>query len=471
MGQRRYLSRATRAVKSGSEPGKAKHGEVCAHQRPRRKNRRATSPWHFPSTSPETPPFRRIRSFRLFYLRDCRDGRACFATSAPGAGSEAGRTPASPPRAALAALAVLVACLAAPIAWADEAWAQQRPAPEAARLIEQVRDKDPAFSRAAAQALGRLGPEAQAAAVPSLIEMVRDDDAYVRTAAARALGELGAAAQAAAVPALQAILAQTDGRLRQAAMLALAEIEAAQEARRSLVRLEEGRLTVRASAARLGRLLDEISRQAKIAVELGEGVGSERVSVEFADLPLDAGLRRILAEHDAFYYHRGGKGLLTVWVYAKHRGRGLYPVPPDEWASTAELERGLTDADPAERAWALATLAQRKGELAREQVTKGLDDGDQRVRTAALYQALNEGIELPPEKLAELAVSDPSYKVRFLALEGLAGEPSLEWIAEQALDDPNPAIRSYAESILDRLERANRPARASQPAQAGSQGQ
>ena len=69
----------------------------------------------------------------------------------------------------------------------------------------------------------------------------------------------------------------------------------------------------------------------------------------------------------------------------------------------------------------------------------------------ALYEALNEGLELPPEKLADLAMDDNSYNVRFLALKGLAGQANEERAVEAALNDPNPVIRSYAEGVLLRL--------------------
>ena len=91
--------------------------------------------------------------------------------------------------------------------------------------------------------------------------------------------------------------------------------------------------------------------------------------------------------------------------------------------------------------------------------------------SSALYGASNEGIKLPPETLAKLALEDASLNVRFLALQGLAGDPSLEWIAEQALDDPNPVIRNYAEKLLDRLDRAANPPEPGPPAQEPPPGQ
>lgn len=91
--------------------------------------------------------------------------------------------------------------------------------------------------------------------------------------------------------------------------------------------LEDGRLSVRARNALLGRLLEEISRRGKVAIIQVGGVAGQRISVAFSDLPLDQGLRRILEQHDAFFYHRGGAALRVVWVYPKDEGRGMAPMP------------------------------------------------------------------------------------------------------------------------------------------------
>ena len=64
------------------------------------------------------------------------------------------------------------------------------------------------------------------------------------------------------------------------------------------ITLEDGRLSVRARNAPLGRLLEEISRRGKVAIIQVGGVTGQRISVAFSDLPLDQGLRRILKEHN-----------------------------------------------------------------------------------------------------------------------------------------------------------------------------
>jgi hypothetical protein len=217
------------------------------------------------------------------------------------------------------------------------------------------------------------------------------------------------------------------------------------------VRFEHDLLTVKAEDALLKDLMKEISRQAYIAIELCNGVAEQRISAEFSGQPLEAGLRQILAGYDVFTYHRGGRGLLTLWIYGKLEGRSLYPIPFDTWASTADLQQRLDDIDADERIAALEALVERGGAISRAEVIKALDDDDEGVRTMALYEALNEGLELPAEKLSDLAFYDSSHNVRFLALKSLAGDPSEERAAEAALDDPNAVIRNYAESILIRL--------------------
>ncbi len=87
----------------------------------------------------------------------------------------------------------------------------------------------------------------------------------------------------------------------------------------------------------------------------------------------------------------------------------------------------------------------------------------------ALDQARTEGIALPPEQLWDLATSDPSHNVRFLALQNLRGDPTEEWVAEEMLSDPNPVIRHYAEGLLNRLYPPDEPEDSGQQTQQSSQ--
>lgn len=217
------------------------------------------------------------------------------------------------------------------------------------------------------------------------------------------------------------------------------------------VLVEDELLTVRADRARLQDLMKEISRQAFVAIELAEGLAEQPISADFARLPLDEGLRELLAGYDVFTYHRGGKGLLTVWIYEELEGRGLYPVPFESWASTADLQERLKDPDAEERAAALEALLDRGGAITEREVVRALDDPEEQIRTVALYEALNEGLDLPPDKLIDLAANDSSHNVRFLALQNLEGRPAEGRAIEAALNDPNPVIRSYAEAAMLRV--------------------
>ena len=350
-----------------------------------------------------------------------------------------------------ASLAILCNCILALLWPLDDAGAQGAPPAEVTEFIEQL--KDGAFDAARSLAANPVlyDPEMQAAAVPALIEILQGDDPGVSAVAAEALGRIGAAAAAAAPVLTDIIDTEPEGALRTAAVMARARIAEALERQRTYVRFEDGLLTVRADDARLGAVLKEISRRAFIAVEFGAGVADRRIAGEVSEQSLSEGLRLLLADYDLFTYHRGGKGLLTIWVYAKLAGRGLYPIPPEMWASTEDMESQLRDFDPEARISALENLIGRNAAEAGRYVIEALGDDDDRVRATALDQARTEGIALPPARLWDLATTDPSHNVRFLALQNLRGDPTEEWVAEEMLSDPNPVLRSYAEQVLNRL--------------------
>lgn len=324
-------------------------------------------------------------------------------------------------------------------------------------LIRRLADKNFKASQSSVMRDVLRDPAATAAAVPALTEMLKAESQDAAAAAAAALAEIGAAS-APAVPALKDIAStQPQGPLGAAATQALTRIAAAVERTRYQVSYEDELLSLKADQALLQDLTKEISSQAHIAIELGDGVGRQRISAEFAKKPLDEALRQLLADYDVFTYHRGGRGLLTVWVYGELEGRGLYPIPFKNWASTAEIEQRLHDYDPEQRARALETLVERGGTSAEQQVIKALDDADERVRMTALNQALREDMVLPPEKLSHLATDDSWHVIRFLALKNLTRGPveawpaDAEWVAGAMLSDPNPVVGRYAETVLDRL--------------------
>jgi HEAT repeat protein len=76
--------------------------------------------------------------------------------------------------------------------------------PAVPALVELLASSDPQLRRYAAQALARVGPEAQEA-VPALVGALDDSDELVRQLAIRALGQVGPPAGA-AVPKLLDLL-------------------------------------------------------------------------------------------------------------------------------------------------------------------------------------------------------------------------------------------------------------------------
>ncbi len=90
---------------------------------------------------------------------------------------------------------------------------------DVARLSESLKDADPQAREAAALALGRIGPAAEAAVGP-LVAAFSDDDLYLRGAAAVALGQIGQAA----VPALIRALGDANAEVRWSAAIAISRI-------------------------------------------------------------------------------------------------------------------------------------------------------------------------------------------------------------------------------------------------------
>ena len=57
----------------------------------------------------------------------------------------------------------------------------------------------------------------------------------------------------------------------------------------------------------------------------------------------------------------------------KLQGRGLFPVPFETWASTADLQERLEDPDAEDRAAALEALVDRGGAVTEREIIKALD--------------------------------------------------------------------------------------------------
>lgn len=147
--------------------------------------------------------------------------------------------------------------------------------------------------------------------------------------------------------------------------------------------------------------------------------------------------------------------LQIVWVYPKGKGAGLEPTPPEQWASTKELKEQLASKNPEARANAIEQLVERLVDGAQNDVLEALGDLDSSVRTRALYAAQEIGLDLPPSRLSEVAISDQSSFARFLALDAVGGNREYQWVVERALNDPDKYVQAKAKEILERQKWAD----------------
>jgi hypothetical protein len=234
------------------------------------------------------------------------------------------------------------------------------------------------------------------------------------------------------------------------------------------VSFNDGRLSVSVTNQPLAQVLNVISEKTMVAITGGGNLGREqRVTIQFQGLSLEDGLRRLLANYDAFFFYgadasaSGPTALKGVWVYPKGGGSGLEPVPAEEWASTSEYRGKLSASDPTVRADAIKTVVDREGDRARPAVLEALKDSDPQVRSSALNAALTDGVQISDDRLKDLA-TDSSPDVRVLALGGLADSPDAREIAAQARNDPDPHVRALAGEILGRLKASEAPPAPSQ---------
>lgn len=236
--------------------------------------------------------------------------------------------------------------------------------------------------------------------------------------------------------------------------------------------VREGRLSIRAENESLVALLRAVARHTSLSITVAPELDADRVSIFFADFPIDEGLRRILREYDAFFYHAGAPGtpaaevpaeaetqrlaappVTSVWVFPRGNGQGLAPLSASAWVSDADLEAHLTAPNPGTRVRALEALIERRGEEAMSAVLMMLADDDDSVRARALELAFGGGLEVPSDRVFDLALNDRSAVVRLQALQIASERPAPEAgaVAESAQHDPDPHVRIEAKAMLARL--------------------
>lgn len=287
-----------------------------------------------------------------------------------------------------------------------------------------------------------------------------------------ALSRIGALSAIASLTAASLSFAQQPGATSQPISVPKQQTQARSVADRAGVGItfQDGLLSVTAQNRSVHWLASEISSRIGIPIHFSGNIPNDTVSITLQKTPVELALRQIFANYDSFFFYgveeEGGPSrIMAVWVYPKRVGQGLAPVPPEQWASTKELKAMLKSKDPNLRGQAIQGLAEREGQEATPQILDSLKDESDQVRTQAMYGALKTGITLPDDVLSSAALSDPSPEVRLMALQALASSPSGLVIAENALNDPNEAVRVEAQEIINTSNPNNQP---QPPAQSNS---
>jgi hypothetical protein len=221
------------------------------------------------------------------------------------------------------------------------------------------------------------------------------------------------------------------------------------------VSFEKGRLTASVQNSPIRLFLEQLSLKTQVAIIPGEEIGDDSVSVEVTGMLLDEALRAVLSGYDTFFYYQA-QSLRSVWVYPKGTAATLRPVPPQVWAGARELEASLADSDSKVREQAYQALLVRPDNRSRDHIVQALRgrEKEEPVRQRILSDAISKGIEVPPDVLAELARSDPSEQIRWMALDALSESTSARQVAEALLTDPSESVRQRASEIITELNAA-----------------
>lgn len=186
----------------------------------------------------------------------------------------------------------------------------------------------------------------------------------------------------------------------------------------------------------LSSILNDITLQSGINFHSVTALRDEPVTVDLDAVPLEAGLRTLLAGYDAFVYYEAAApdaAPQTVWIYAVGEGRDLAPV-----ASTPSAVATTTDEPEMDLDALLATAGA---------------STDETQRVNALQRVVDAGVVPPRDLLERILQNDQSDAMRLAAFRTLTQASELETtdvrsIADLALSDPNDELREEAQRLL-----------------------
>ncbi len=230
-------------------------------------------------------------------------------------------------------------------------------------------------------------------------------------------------------------------------------------------------LTVKVRDVSLRELLEGIARQSDLTLVLS-GSLEDRITIEFHQLSLEEGLRRILCQQSfAVQYlptpeesSSAVRRPKTLWIFPN--GKETYTVQTslgddseggdslhDVATNIRRLRAALTSADSWEREEAVQALEESGRPEAVALLRVAVKDQDEDVREAAIAVLTNIGGEEAAQALA-IALQDEDSSIReeaVQALEIIGGESAI-LLLEQALADEDESVREAAADILEDLK-------------------
>ena len=238
------------------------------------------------------------------------------------------------------------------------------------------------------------------------------------------------------------------------------------------VEVRDGKITVAFRDSPLHIVCSAISSKSNISIIVADGVAEDRVTLNVSSVPADLAIRQLLTKYDTFLFYGGSTNtppvLRVVWVYPKGSAADIHPVPRSKWAGTRELESALNDSSPQVRGAAYEALLDRPDGQSRSLVLdaiRGIRERDSVVRERLLSTAITKGFPFTGDVLSDLARTDVSEQIRWMALDTLAfSEYSrARVVAEAAATDSSELVRTRANEILAQAN-ASRPVERPEPA-------
>lgn len=228
-------------------------------------------------------------------------------------------------------------------------------------------------------------------------------------------------------------------------------------------------LTVKVQDASLEELLQEVARQSGLSI-VWYGTISERITLDFQQLPLDQAVTRMLRHHSfALAYSRAREGKATaarlrkLWIIPKGAEGPPVQTPvaddtkerdflQEEAADLALLQAALRSDDSWERQEAVEALGEAGYPEAVKFLRLALEDEDENVREAAIGALADIGGDEAARALA-VALEDEDEWFREEAVEALGeigGESAIR-LLERALADEDEDVQSAAADLLEEL--------------------